>query len=300
MIRNEIYGRDGHKRIPKRILNASAEVQLAFLTAYNLGNGLWSAHGNGIFKSFRTSSPVLAAGLIWLARTTLGRRVGVYLEPKHSGIERRNYLMDLSSGSLTGKGQRLRPQAEVRKVEARRYSGWMFDLATSSNRFAAGPGLVVVHNSPRRGETFVTRKITRAVARIKAGIQDKLYLGNLDSKRDWGFAPEYVEAMWLMLQQDEPEDFVIATGEAHSVREFCEVAFGHADLDWEAHVEIDPNYYRPAEVDHLRGNPSLAHEKLGWKTRTSFTELARLMVDADMQLLDDERSGRLVRQDRDH
>jgi GDPmannose 4,6-dehydratase len=300
MIRNEIYGRDGHKRIPKRILNASAEVQLAFLTAYNLGNGLWSAHGNGIFKSFRTSSPVLAAGLIWLARTTLGRRVGVYLEPKHSGIGRRNYLMDLSSGSLTGKGQRLRPQAEVRKVEARRYSGWMFDLATSSNRFAAGPGLVVVHNSPRRGETFVTRKITRAVARIKAGIQDKLYLGNLDSKRDWGYAPEYVEAMWLMLQQDEPEDFVIATGEAHSVREFCEVAFGHADLDWEAHVEIDPNYYRPAEVDHLRGNPSMAHEKLGWKTRTSFTELARLMVDADMQLLDDEKSGRLVRQDRDH
>jgi GDPmannose 4,6-dehydratase len=301
MIHHEIYGRDGHKRIPRRVLNSSAEVQLSFLTAYNLGDGLWSGNGTDIFKSFRTSSPVLAAGLIWLARTTLGRRTSVYLQPHHSGIGKRSYLINLSSGSLTGKGHHLRrPQVEVRKVEKSSYSGWMFDLETSTSRFAAGPGLVVVHNSPRRGETFVTRKITRAVARIKAGIQDKLYLGNLDSKRDWGYAPEYVEAMWLMLQQDEPEDFVIATGEAHSVREFCEVAFGHADLDWAAHVEIDPGYYRPTEVDHLRGDPSRAQKKFGWKARTGFTELAKLMVDADMQLLDDEMSGRLVRQDRDH
>jgi GDPmannose 4,6-dehydratase len=161
-------------------------------------------------------------------------------------------------------------------------------------------GILFNHESPRRGETFVTRKITRAVARIKAGIQDKLYLGNLDSKRDWGYAPEYVEAMWQMLQQDEPEDFVIATGEAHSVREFCAVAFEQVDLDWESHVEIDPGYYRPTEVDYLRGDPSRAERKLGWKARTSFSELAKLMVEADMQLLDDEMSGRLVRQDRDH
>ena len=161
-------------------------------------------------------------------------------------------------------------------------------------------GLLFNHESPRRGETFVTRKITRAVARIKAGIQDVLYLGNLDARRDWGYAPEYVEAMWMMLQQDEPQDFVIATGEAHTVREFCAIAFAHADLDWEAYVEIDPRYYRPAEVDHLQGDATRAREKLGWKARTSFEELARLMVDSDVQLLDDELSGRLVRQDRDH
>jgi GDPmannose 4,6-dehydratase len=161
-------------------------------------------------------------------------------------------------------------------------------------------GILHNHESPRRGETFVTRKITRAVARIKAGIQDKLYLGNLDSRRDWGYAPEYVEAMWLMLQQEEPEDFVISTGVSHSVREFCSAAFEYAGLAWEDHVEIDPRYYRPAEVDELRGDSARAHARLGWRARTGFTELVRLMVDADLQLLDDELSGRLVRQDRDH
>ena len=161
-------------------------------------------------------------------------------------------------------------------------------------------GILMNHESPRRGETFVTRKITRAVARIRAGLQHKLYLGNLDARRDWGYAPEYVEAMWLMLQQDEPDDFVIATGEAHSVREFAELAFGQVDLDWEQYVEIDPAYYRPAEVDHLVGDASKAHQALGWKSQTTFEELVRLMVEADVQLLEDELSGRLVRQDRDH
>ena len=161
-------------------------------------------------------------------------------------------------------------------------------------------GILMNHESPRRGETFVTRKITRAVARIKAGLQDKLYLGNLDARRDWGYAPEYVEAMWLMLQQDTPDDFVIATGEAHSVREFAERAFSQADLEWQRFVEIDPAYYRPAEVDYLVGDASKAHRVLGWKSRTTFEELVRLMVEADIQLLEDELSGRLVRQDRDH
>ena len=138
-----------------------------------------------------------------------------------------------------------------------------------------------------------------AVARIKAGLQDRLYLGNLDAKRDWGYAPEYVEAMWLMLQQDEPGDFVIATGEAHTVREFVEAAFDHVGLDWERHVEIDPRYFRPAEVDELRGDPSRALEKLGWKARTTFSDLVALMVDSDVRLLEDELSGRMVRVDRD-
>ena len=143
-------------------------------------------------------------------------------------------------------------------------------------------GILFNHESPRRGETFVTRKITRAVARIKAGLQDKLYLGNLDAERDWGYAPDYVEAMWMMLQADEPDDYVIATGEKHSVREFLELAFAHAGLDLGEHVEIDPRYFRPAEVDSLLGDASKASEKLGWEPKVRFEELVELMVDADI------------------
>jgi GDPmannose 4,6-dehydratase len=164
----------------------------------------------------------------------------------------------------------------------------------------ASNGILNNHESPRRGETFVTRKISRAVARIKAGIQDKLYLGNLDARRDWGYAPEYVEAMWLMLQQDEPDDFVIATGKSHTIREFAQLAFAHVDLDWEEHVRVDPRYFRPAEVNYLCGDASKAKRMLGWEPRTSLPELVRIMVEADVQLLEDELAGRLVRLDRDH
>lgn len=155
-------------------------------------------------------------------------------------------------------------------------------------------GILFNHESARRGETFVTRKITRAIARIKAGLQEVLYLGNLDARRDWGYAPEYVEAMWLMLQHDEPEDFVIATGESHSVREFVEEAFSCAGLDWEEFVKIDRRYCRPAEVDFLVGNASKACNILGWQPRTKFHDLVRLMVDADIALLDDELNGRIA------
>jgi GDPmannose 4,6-dehydratase len=156
-------------------------------------------------------------------------------------------------------------------------------------------GVLFNHESPRRGETFVTRKISRAVARIAAGLQEKLYLGNLDAKRDWGYAPDFVEAMWLMLQADEPEDFVVATGEAHTVREFCEHAFAHVELDWNDHVEIDPRYFRPAEVDDLRGDASKAREKLGWEPTVGFEELVRIMVDADVQMLEDQLAGKVTR-----
>ncbi len=156
-------------------------------------------------------------------------------------------------------------------------------------------GILFNHESERRGETFVTRKITRAVARIKHGLQDKLYLGNLDAKRDWGYAPDYVEAMWMMLQADAPDDYVIATGETHSVREFLEHAFAHAGLDWEPHVEIDPRYFRPAEVDALLGDASKAREKLGWAPKVGFEELVRIMVDADMTALEDQLAGKVTR-----
>lgn len=166
----------------------------------------------------------------------------------------------------------------------------------SYNVFACN-GILFNHESPRRGETFVTRKITRAVAHIKLGLQEKLYLGNLDAKRDWGYAPEFVEAMWLILQQDQPDDFVIATGETHSVREFCEEAFAHVGLDWRKYVEIDKLYYRPAEVDFLIGDPSKAKKLLGWEPKTRFTDLVKLMVDADVKALEDQLSGRVDKVD---
>jgi GDPmannose 4,6-dehydratase len=146
-------------------------------------------------------------------------------------------------------------------------------------------GILFNHESPRRGETFVSRKITMAATRIKLGLQKKLYLGNLDARRDWGYAKDYVEAMWLMLQQDTPEDYVVATGETHSVREFLDETFGYLQLDWHEFVEIDPRYFRPAEVDILLGDPSKARRKLGWEPKVKFQDLVRLMVDADMESL---------------
>jgi GDPmannose 4,6-dehydratase len=151
-------------------------------------------------------------------------------------------------------------------------------------------GILFNHESPRRGETFVTRKITRAATRIKLGLQRKLYLGNLDARRDWGFAGDYVEAMWLMLQQDEPGDYVVATGEMYSVREFAERAFSLLELDWEAHTGVDERYLRPAEVEQLQGDPTRARTVLGWKPRTSFEELVEMMVQSDLKLAERERA----------
>ncbi|MCK4626765.1 MAG: GDP-mannose 4,6-dehydratase [Phycisphaerae bacterium] len=150
-------------------------------------------------------------------------------------------------------------------------------------------GILFNHESPRRGETFVTRKITRAATRIKEGLQDKLYLGNLDAKRDWGFAGDYVEAMWMMLQQDQPDDYVVATGQTHSVREFVEEVFSLLGLNWKEYVEIDPRYFRPAEVDLLLGDPTKATEKLGWEPKVTFKELAGMMTEHDWEAAKEER-----------
>ncbi|MFE9379407.1 GDP-mannose 4,6-dehydratase [Streptomyces sp. NPDC006855] len=181
---------------------------------------------------------------------------------------------------------------------AKVYSYWATVNYREAYDMFAVNGILFNHESPRRGETFVTRKITRGVARIKAGLQDRLHLGNLDAVRDWGYAPEYVDAMWRMLQCDTPDDFVIATGEGVSVREFLEYAFEHAGLDWREHVRYDPKYERPSEVDALIGDASKAEELLGWKPEVKSRELARIMVDADIRRLADQLSGAAVRVDR--
>lgn len=205
---------------------------------------------------------------------------------------------------------------------AKVYAFWMTVNYREAYKLFACNGILFNHESPRRGETFVTRKITRALAHILAGKQDKLYLGNLNAKRDWGFAPEYVEAMWLMLQQDEPDDYVIGTGESHSVREFVEEAFSYVGIEiewkgsgteekgivksvdtrWDALIkpgqiliEIDPKYFRPTEVEHLQADITKARQKLGWEPRTTFKELVRIMVDYDMKLLDLEPPGEGIR-----
>lgn len=174
---------------------------------------------------------------------------------------------------------------------AKLYSHWITTNYRESYGIFACSGILFNHESPRRGETFVTRKITQAVAHIKAGLQDKLYLGNLDSKRDWGYAKEYIEAMWLMLQQDKPDDYVIATNETHTIKEFLEEAFKHAGLDWEDYVEIDSRYFRPAEVDLLIGDYAKAKKVLGWEPKTKFKELVKIMVDADIEALSKKQSG---------
>ncbi|MEU5285625.1 GDP-mannose 4,6-dehydratase [Streptomyces sp. CA-278952] len=218
-----------------------------------------------------------------------------------SGIETRIY--QASSSEMFGASPP--PQNENTSFHPRSpysvakvYAYW----ATVNYREAYGMfavnGILFNHESPRRGETFVTRKITRGVARIKAGLQDRLHLGNLDAVRDWGYAPEYVDAMWRMLQCDTPDDYVVATGEGVSVRQFVEFAFEHAGLDWREHVRYDPKYERPSEVDALIGDASKAGELLGWKPEVRSRELARIMVDADIRRLDDQLSGAAVRVDR--
>jgi GDPmannose 4,6-dehydratase len=175
---------------------------------------------------------------------------------------------------------------------AKMYAFWMTINYREAYKSFACNGILFNHESPRRGETFVTRKITRSLARIKLGLEKKLYLGNLNAKRDWGFAGDYVEAMWLMLQQDGPDDYVIATGESHSVREFLEEAFTYQGLNWKEYVEIDSRYFRPTEVGYLQGDASKARKKLGWQPKIHFKELVKLMVDADLQALVDMKDRR--------
>jgi GDPmannose 4,6-dehydratase len=281
-LREQLYTRSGFKQVPPVVLNADMETQKAFLTGYYAGDGL--KKGNG--ESIKTNSSVLAQGLC-LLYFNQGQPASVYIEQRAG---RTYYQLNLRSAARVGaRGQHLlRSPSEVRRITEASVPDdeWVFDLETESGTFCAGVGRLVVHNSPRRGLEFVTRKITWHAAAIKHGLAKEIRLGNLDAERDWGYAKDYVEAMWLMLQRDEPEDYVIATGESHSVRECCQVAFDEAGLgDFEPYVTIDPAFVRPAEVDHLIGSPAKAEKDLGWKPQTSFEELIRLMTRSDIDLL---------------
>ena len=206
---------------------------------------------------------------------------------RKSGTEARFY--QASSSEMFGGAKP--PQNEETPFEPRSpyaaakvYAYWVTRNYREGYKMFACNGILFNHESPRRGETFVTRKITRALAAIRSGKQKRLYLGNLDSRRDWGYAPEYVEVMWRMLQQDQPKDYVIGTGESHSIREFLDEAFGYAGMDWHQFVEIDPRYFRPTEVDYLLSDPSRSRNELGWEPKVRFHELVRIMVDADLEL----------------
>lgn len=298
LIWKEIYNDKLFKKVPLRILNTNKKSILAFLKGYNACDGLRGGHQKTEFKSFTTNSSVLAMGLWYLITKTLNLRITLHPEFRQDKLY---FHLNINSDNKTGKGTHLkRSISEIKAVKKHDYTGWLFDLETGSGTFSAGVGLTWVHNSPRRGETFVTRKITRGLSRIKLGKEEKLYLGNLDAKRDWGYAKDYVYGMWLILQHNEPDDFILATNETHSVREFVEEASKHLELDlvWKGTgtdekgidkktgktiIEIDPKYFRPAEIDILQGDYSKAKKMLGWEPKIKFKELVKLMVEADYE-----------------
>ena len=286
-LRDECYTADGYKRVPHLVLNGDEAVWRAFLCGYNRTDGLKAGSGTYEYKNFKTNSPVLAMGLWWMAKRALGQDLVLNVDigpPERPGPF---YSMNLRSPRSGNMGAHLRRDlAEVKRVVPDpHFEGWLYDLTTATQRFHAGVGEMVIHNSPRRGKEFVTRKISDGVARIKLGLQKELRLGNLDAQRDWGFAGDYVRAIWLMLQQPRPDDYVVATGRTHSVRDFVRLAFAAAELDWERYVVVDPRYYRPAEVDVLVGDASKAYRELGWEPEVSFERLVEMMVLADLDRL---------------
>jgi len=299
-LRKEIYTRHSkEKKVPAFILNATKEVKKVFFDGYYEADGRKTGSEKYEYKGFTTSSATLCLGLIYIFKSFSNQIPKVQIDYRD---KRRYYYVQFRSPEDTNKGKHLQKTLnEVIKIlETETEDGWFFDIQTKSGTFATGVSLCKIHNSPLRGVEFVTRKITYSLARIKYGLQDKLVLGNLDAKRDWGYAKEYVEGMWLMLQQEEPDDYVLATGETHTVREFVERAAEIAGfkIEWEGEgvntkgidkntgkiiVEVSPEFYRPAEVDILIGDYSKAKEKLGWEPKTKFDKLVEIMMEADLK-----------------
>jgi len=273
-IRSQIYDKEGFKIVPRLILNASERIQKIFFNAYYRGDGTKA----GNMECITTNSPKLMLGLLYLAR----RIASIYFDRTIADkpFYRANLLKDPSH-------PRVKERGEILNIDDGEDCNWVFDLETDSSQFMAGIGTVIIKNSPRRGIEFVTRKIARAAAQFAKGIRtaDKpLSLGNIEAYRDWGYAPDYVEAMWLMLQQDHPNDYVLATGEKHSVGEFLDAAFEQVDVRIPGHVCIgEAEHMRPAEVHDLLGDASKAKGKLGWQPKTSFKQLVEIMVNAELE-----------------
>ena len=336
-LQKQIYTNyEKYKKVPEVILNSSYEVRLSFLRGYNNCDGLKKNSCTYEFKNFKTNSPVLALGLIYLITTTLKQEYTLNFEEDEKetgyysinilsnrektiskmekvvamkglsqrGIARetgysRIFIRKVNNGYIPLKNPLMKERFEIKKIVVdNKQPEYVYNVETESGKLMAGVGNIVVGNSPRRPKQFVTRKITNAVARIKLGLQDKLSLGNLEAKRDWGYSKEFIEAMYLMLQQKEPDDYVIATGETHSIREFVEEAFKVADMEikWEGEglnevgkvgdkivVDINKEFYRPAEVDLLIGDYSKAKKILGWEPKTKFKDLVKLMVENDLK-----------------
>lgn len=267
------------KCVPINVLNSNKESAMLFLKAYNLGDGLKSDKCKYEFKSFKTNSRILAHGLICLIENHLDQ---VYTFNSFIQNETEYFQINLNSPKKI-KSHLARPKNQIKKIISHLEDEFVYDLETEAGDVQVGPGNIVVANSPRRGIEFVTRKISQSVAKIFYGQQKELFLGNLDSKRDWGYAKDYMEAAYLMMQYNIPEDFVIATGETHSVREFCEIAFKHVGLNYEDYVKIDQQFVRPAEVDILLGDYSKAKNILGWEPKTTFKDLVIKMVEYDKE-----------------
>lgn len=315
-LRNQIYDKDGSKKIPQRILNSSKEIQLEFLKGYNLSDGLKSNKCIYEFKNFKTNSSVLAQGLLFLVKNVTNQEYNITYEINNQN--RRYYNINLLTDRVDktesikeliedGFSQRkisetlLVSRSTVRKVvngdevyqdshlkkdsfeikkkvEIIDQPEWVFDIEVETGRIMSGVGNIVISNSPRRGTNFVTNKVVKAAVRIKLGLQDKLHLGNLDATRDWGHAKDYVEAMFLMLQTDKPDDYVCATGISHSVRDLCEYTFSKLGLDYKDYVVIDEKHLRPEELHDLKGDSSKLRNELGWKPKYTFETMLDEMV----------------------
>ena len=319
-LRKQIYSKyDSFKKVPELILNSNQEVILSFLRGYNNCDGLKKNSCNYEFKNFKTNSPVLALGLIFLMHQVTRQTPTInfemdekyfgyysinWLSEKYLDIEKivkqkireglsqreicrqtkisRNFIRKVQNNKLITDRKKLNRHEIKKIIQHEIQPDFVYNIETESGKLMAGVGTIIVSNSPRRATEFVTRKITQAVAKIKLGKQKELLLGNLDAKRDWGYAKDFVEAMYLMLQQDKPDDYVIATGETHSIKEFLEEAFGYVDLNWQDYVKVDERFIRPAEVNLLVGDYSKAKKVLGWEPKVKFKKLVKIMMDSDL------------------
>lgn len=275
-LRMQLYSKDGFKRVPASVLNAPIDIQQKFLDGHYAGDGLKAGNGSSI----KTNSPLLAQGL-YLLYANQGRACSVYAEHRDGRVY---YQLNISTDNPSNSGQHLRKDpSEVRKLEVGEDVEWVFDLETESGVFCAGVGGIVVHNSPRRGKNFVTKKVTRAAARIALGLQKKIELGNLDALRDWGHSWDYVRAMVMIMEHDKADDWVVSSGQYHSVREFAERIFKHFGLNLYDHLIINDALKRPNEVPALLGDSTKIRTVLGWKPKYSFDDLVKEMCDYDYE-----------------